>query len=398
MIPLAHDLLGNPVTVPEQAISWRVRRQTGRQGRPGFVYAPNGAPLVVPLDATADDLRVAGCGSGTYRLDALDDKGRPVGVTAFTEIPPENDEVPAPAAQGNVDTLRVAVEAFARTVEAMQRGEGLVRVLESVQRAQAERDKVTGQVILALVDRSGGARGGTPDLRIAVKQALAVQDAMDEASERRAAKYAPPDPPEPAAPVEVHAPTNWMDLAAIFLQQFAPAVAPAVQGWLLGKLGLSDDQIAILTKLGGAAAPGGAPAPAENAAAASAPPPAAPSTPTPPAAGSGGTAPASSGAGAPAPPNAAKPAPADLAAKLNAIWARLSSEEAKQIQAILAHMTPDAIEKAMNLLTQFSLEEALDFLRAQLKRGAEPPAVTPAGATGTPGAASSGNGSPGVPS
>jgi hypothetical protein len=81
-----------PLDVPASAAGWLVRRHGGGKGRPGSLYDGDGRPLVVPLQATVDDLRSLGCGPGGYRLDAVDDSRKPLGVTAYTEVRSEEGE------------------------------------------------------------------------------------------------------------------------------------------------------------------------------------------------------------------------------------------------------------------------------------------------------------------
>lgn len=83
--PLANDIDGNPLDVPEAAVAWRVRRRAGR-GRPQSVFDPaTGAQLEIELDATVDTLR--SFGPGGYRLDAIDEDGSVIeGVVAYTEV------------------------------------------------------------------------------------------------------------------------------------------------------------------------------------------------------------------------------------------------------------------------------------------------------------------------
>src|SRR5437667_12709647 len=84
--PLANDENCLPLDVPATAMGWLVRRHGGGKGRPGSLYDADGRPLVVPLTATVADLRTLGCGPGGYRLDAVDDGRKPLGVTAYTEV------------------------------------------------------------------------------------------------------------------------------------------------------------------------------------------------------------------------------------------------------------------------------------------------------------------------
>jgi hypothetical protein len=88
--PLAFNLQGDPIEVPEEAVGWRVRRLKAgdKGGAPELVY-DNGRPLILPLEATAEELieRVAGR-PGRYRLDPVDSSGKPVrgGVPAYSLV------------------------------------------------------------------------------------------------------------------------------------------------------------------------------------------------------------------------------------------------------------------------------------------------------------------------
>src|SRR4030095_4501277 len=85
--PLANDSQGNPIDLPELAAAWRIRKTTGRQGPQQVIYERStGAPLLLDIAATGEDLRAAGCDAGKYRLEACDADGASLGVVAFTEI------------------------------------------------------------------------------------------------------------------------------------------------------------------------------------------------------------------------------------------------------------------------------------------------------------------------
>jgi hypothetical protein len=52
--PLAFDSSGNPLTLPDEARMWRVRRGGGRRGRPRNVFDPqDGPPLEISLGAAS---------------------------------------------------------------------------------------------------------------------------------------------------------------------------------------------------------------------------------------------------------------------------------------------------------------------------------------------------------
>src|SRR5690242_5425734 len=132
--PLANDVNGNPLEVPEAAVAWRVRRASGRPGRPQNVYDPEtGRQLEVPLDATVDDLRECGCGPGRYRLEAVDGDSRAIaGIVAFTELVPDAEvrsepaEVLAPM-ERLLETIEKQSDTLCRALEAMANAFGPVR-------------------------------------------------------------------------------------------------------------------------------------------------------------------------------------------------------------------------------------------------------------------------------
>jgi hypothetical protein len=92
--PLAFDMDGNPITMPPEATSWRVRRGGGRRGRPRPVFdQETGRQLEVPLEATIEDLIDAGCKPDRYRLEAVDADGRLIpDVVAIIELPGAHEE------------------------------------------------------------------------------------------------------------------------------------------------------------------------------------------------------------------------------------------------------------------------------------------------------------------
>lgn len=380
MYPLAHDKLGNAVDIPEKAACWRVRRITGRQGRPGFVYGQDGAPLKVPLDATAEDLQAAGCGPGTYKLDALDEEGRPAGVSAFTEITTGDDDEESSRRPANAgaDALQVAVESLARTVEAMQRSEGPVRVMEAMQRVQAEREKVTGQVLIALIDKLGGRGSPTPpqDLRTAIKQALAVQEAMDEASERRGQKLqsAAPAPTDDDDGIEEPKPTadRLMNVVGSAVEGLVPLVAPALQAWIFKKIGITGQQVASAADASTAA--NRAAGDVRQAAGATAK--ATGTVEQEPQTGESGTdaTPENAGGDAAQQPQGAVEEPLDAQqqaaaqARFEEIWAKLAPEEQVQAADVLRRLKPATVNKLIGLVMQLGVDEAVDFLRGELRR------------------------------
>ncbi len=140
--PLAHDLDGEPIQLPAEAIAWRVRRRSGKQGRPQCVYHhETGAQLVIPLDATIDAL--VSYGPGFYRLDAIDKDGKVIpSVVAYTEVPRQlseeepddggNDGDDSPTEREQLNLIRQLVESNVRVMEAMASAFGKVRPVEDL--------------------------------------------------------------------------------------------------------------------------------------------------------------------------------------------------------------------------------------------------------------------------
>jgi hypothetical protein len=70
--PLARDALGNLLAIPDGTCAWRILRET--TGRPREIRGPDKQPFRFPLDTTGDEV-VEMCGSGVYRVYALDEVG-----------------------------------------------------------------------------------------------------------------------------------------------------------------------------------------------------------------------------------------------------------------------------------------------------------------------------------
>ncbi len=91
--PLAFNQHGDPIEVPKGVTGWRVKRLPRRVGgkdkggAPAVVYGDDGRPLVIPVNATGEDLRQAAGGGGRYRLEAVDDDSKPFGgIVAVAEL------------------------------------------------------------------------------------------------------------------------------------------------------------------------------------------------------------------------------------------------------------------------------------------------------------------------
>ena len=77
MSELAFTVSGDTFEVPNTVTGWRVRRLKPR-GAPELVYARDGRPLTLPIEADLDDLHEAVSTSGKYRLDPIGDDGKAV--------------------------------------------------------------------------------------------------------------------------------------------------------------------------------------------------------------------------------------------------------------------------------------------------------------------------------
>src|SRR5882757_5235229 len=71
-VPLARDSDGNPIELPDGAVGWRIRRQTG--GRPRLLLDSKKQPMLFPLDYTIADVEDI-LPSGNYLLDVIDKSG-----------------------------------------------------------------------------------------------------------------------------------------------------------------------------------------------------------------------------------------------------------------------------------------------------------------------------------
>src|SRR5262245_65630336 len=77
-VPLARDQDGNSIELPDGAVGWRVRRQTG--GRPRLLLDSKKQPMLFLLDYTIADVEDI-LPPGHYLLDAVDKNGQAPGVT-----------------------------------------------------------------------------------------------------------------------------------------------------------------------------------------------------------------------------------------------------------------------------------------------------------------------------
>jgi len=104
--PLARDADGNLIELPDGAVGWRIRRQTG--GRPRLVLDSRKQPMLFSLDYTIADVEDV-LAPGSYLLDAVDKNGEPLGVTVAVSIGmPRNAESVEPETE-SVDSTPLVV-------------------------------------------------------------------------------------------------------------------------------------------------------------------------------------------------------------------------------------------------------------------------------------------------
>ena len=135
MSELAFNMNGEPFEVPASATGWRVRRMK-HKGAPEVVYGRDGLPLVLPIEASVDDLRNAVGTAGRYRVDPVDghrpipnaaagyvfvhDGDAPVAMTnpASQRLPPPSDSIVIEAMRMNTEIARSVVDRFPLMLEA----------------------------------------------------------------------------------------------------------------------------------------------------------------------------------------------------------------------------------------------------------------------------------------
>ena len=116
---LAWNEEGERYDLPDNAVGFKVRRFTGKPGKPPAVWVNQGI-LHLPLDATMDDLRLGVSNEpGSYRLYPVDDTGRELSPPAYVEVVPDDrpkkSDKLTPAANGLAESTRSAEVAHAFT-------------------------------------------------------------------------------------------------------------------------------------------------------------------------------------------------------------------------------------------------------------------------------------------
>lgn len=116
--PLARDVQGHLLPIPDGTCGWRICRHT--KGRPRVINGPDKQPARFPLDTTAEELADT-CGADTYRIYAIDDVGTVIDYVTTIETGRElrnaNEAevtvLPAQRATSGSSDLRYALEAVA---------------------------------------------------------------------------------------------------------------------------------------------------------------------------------------------------------------------------------------------------------------------------------------------
>lgn len=103
IVPLARDQDGNPIELPDGAVGWRIRRQTG--GRPRLLLDSKKQPMLFPLDYTIADVEDI-LSPGNYLLDVVDKAGEPLEVTIGISLGmPRNAESVEPDNENNAPAV-----------------------------------------------------------------------------------------------------------------------------------------------------------------------------------------------------------------------------------------------------------------------------------------------------
>jgi hypothetical protein len=200
MSELAFTVTGDTFDVPSTVTAWRVRRLKPR-GAPELVYARDGRPLTLPIEADLDDLHEAVTTPGKYRLDPIGDDGKGVenvpaayiqvakgerngGVDHATErvTDPRVDSTVAGLGQAVVEAVRLNAEALRQNAEISMRA--VDRLPQLMEAMTTMLNVATGTQLYALQQR---------------EVPLALRNAANEGDEHAEADDGE-DPPAPAFP------------------------------------------------------------------------------------------------------------------------------------------------------------------------------------------------------
>lgn len=199
--PLARDLHGNAIAIPDGSSTWRICRQT--TGRPREIVGHDKQVLRFPLETTCDDL-VSMCGRDVYRVYALDEVGKQLDYITTLDL------------TGEVRDLRNAGDMPAS------------RALVPSSMSQTSDLRFALEAITQMMRTNSEALRTVADSQVDLAKALAAAKGI-----RNASFYAPPqvidadDDVEEVQEAPVAAPKGWVDLLLPAVQELAKAV-PAI--------------------------------------------------------------------------------------------------------------------------------------------------------------------------
>jgi hypothetical protein len=342
LCPLARDQDGNIIELPPTAVAWRVRRQTG--GRPRIVLGVDKQPMQLPLGYTIVDLEDI-LAPGAYRLDIVDGRGEPAGLTIDVSIgQPRNADVgeepgdeaqPAlvvPSLPATGSEMRLVLEANVRSTQmafvhnqrTLELGMRMAETLRDSVRAMADSQ---ADWIKSMAAARGFFRNATPQLP---PPPPAEKPAEDEGEEDE-------DDDVPATPAWLEAVTP---IVGIVTQQIVQAVmgfgkAPKPAANNETKLELADvlDWRRAAAKHEAAAAPSPAPPPLDL-------------------------------------QSLIAKLPASLIPKLMQVRAMLAPEEQQRVLRLVSFLEPEMIEALAAQAETMSPGELADYLRARLAKPA----------------------------
>lgn len=113
MSDLAFNIHGERFEPPTEAMGWRVRRlKPGGRGMPDVVFGEDGAPLMIDMDTELVEFRrLVGAEPGRYRLDPVDEDGKPVdgGAPSYLHMKSATEATPAAHAQAASSSAELEV-------------------------------------------------------------------------------------------------------------------------------------------------------------------------------------------------------------------------------------------------------------------------------------------------
>jgi hypothetical protein len=272
-----------------------------------------------------------------YRLDPVDDNGRPCGATtaAFTEVI-EVDDHPAPSpppktqGDGTVGALQAMAHSIAQSLEVM------VKTQAERDRYNAERDKALSEVLTALGRTVTGPFEELRHLRLGIREEAAILTRRQQESLAQAQQLVSSIGPIPVEPsvmdvgMGARANENPMNGLVAALSSLTMQLVPLAQAFVLTKMGLTPEQMGAVMQTRGPVAP--------------APPPVV------------------------AVPKPAEVIPQELAAAV----AELTPDEAAKVKASVPLLDEAARSALLGHLAGKPVKEQAQFIRDLLQRHAAP--------------------------